>query len=54
MPTPFRSLMNYKEMHEKTAKDKGVYEAFVAATTLTRARGILFGFKSASTKRDKK
>lgn len=39
-------LKNYKSMHEKTAKDKGCYEEFMAAPTLTQARGILWGFKS--------
>ena len=41
--SPFRSLANYKAMHAKTAKEKGVYAEFVEAQTLTRARRILFG-----------
>jgi hypothetical protein len=40
---PFRDLKNYKQMHEKTARDKGVLEAFCAAKTLTQARRVLFG-----------
>ena len=39
----FRSLPNYKAMHAQTAKDKGKYEEFMAATTLTRAKRILWG-----------
>jgi hypothetical protein len=38
-----RSLSNYKALHEATAKERGCREAFMAATTLTRARKILFG-----------
>lgn len=40
-----RSLDGYKNMHEKTAKDKDVYQEFMNATTLTKARKILFGIK---------
>lgn len=38
-----RSLANYKATHEATAKERGCLEAFMAASTLTRARRILFG-----------
>lgn len=41
-----RSLENYKTMHEKTAKDREVYERFMSASTLTAARKILFGVKT--------
>lgn len=41
-----RLLENYKDMHKQTAKDKGVYEEFMSAFTLTKARKILFGVKS--------
>lgn len=41
-----RSLDNYKEMHKDTARDKGVSDAFQKATTLTKARSILFGVKA--------
>lgn len=40
-----RSLENYKLQHAETAKRKGVYEMFMSAPTLTRARAILFGTK---------
>lgn len=40
---PFRDLKNYKKMHEATARKKGVFDAFMAARTLTAARSILFG-----------
>jgi hypothetical protein len=40
---PFRSLSNYKEQHEKTAKERKVGDAFKAARTLTEAKKILFG-----------
>jgi hypothetical protein len=43
--SPFRSLKNYKEMHRKTADQKGVSKEFQAAATLTAARRILFGVK---------
>ena len=36
------SLVNYKRLHEKRAKEMGVYEKFMAAPTLTRARLIVF------------
>lgn len=39
---PFRSLTNYKEMHQERAKDMGVLREFLAASTLTRARKIVF------------
>lgn len=41
-----RSLKNYQAMHAKTAQDKGVYNEFMAANTLTKARKILWGTKS--------
>jgi len=47
-----RSLNNYKAQHAKNAKAKGVYAEFMATTTLTRARKILFGVKSGA-KEDK-
>lgn len=34
---------NYKAMHSKTAEKKGVLREFLAATTLTQMRRILFG-----------
>jgi hypothetical protein len=40
---PFRSLTNYKALHGKRAKEMGVYAEFMAATTLTQARRIVFG-----------
>jgi len=43
---PFRSLTNYKGMHYKTAKSKGVLTEFEKAGTLTQARKILFGYKT--------
>lgn len=43
-----RSLKNYKAMHAKTAESKKVHTEFMAATTLTRARAILWGTKSKS------
>lgn len=49
----FRLLENYKKQHEETAKSKNVYDRFMSARTLTRARGILFGFKSKYAIRDK-
>ena len=39
----FRSLSNYKQMHQETAKKKGVLTEFNNAKTLTQARIILFG-----------
>lgn len=41
-------LANYKKMHEKKAKADGCYAEFMASTTLTRARRILWGHKSKS------
>jgi len=41
--SPFRSLKNYKEIHAKTAREKGVYVEFMSALTLTSARRLLFG-----------
>ncbi len=41
-----RSLESYKEMHEKTAKEKGVHEQFMRCKTLTQARKVLFGEKT--------
>jgi hypothetical protein len=35
----------YKTLHAETAKSKGVYEAFMAAMTLTQAKKILRGEK---------
>lgn len=49
----FRSLENYKSIHQKTAKNKGVLGEFNAAKTLTRAKKILFGVSNAN-KRKKK
>jgi hypothetical protein len=40
---PFRSLKNYKAIHQGRAEKKGVGEQFQTAETLTRARRILFG-----------
>ena len=40
---PFRSLKNYKEMYRSYAKELGVLADFESASTLTRARRILFG-----------
>jgi len=40
---PFRSLTNYKALHERRAKEKGVYAEFMSATTLTQARKLVFG-----------
>ena len=40
---PFRSLKNYKELHGKLAREKGVYAEFMGCETLTRARRVLFG-----------
>jgi hypothetical protein len=34
---------NYKEMHKGTADKKGVLKEFLAATTITQMRKILFG-----------
>jgi hypothetical protein len=42
----FRSLENYKKMHESTAKQKGVSKELQNAGTLTQARKIVFGVKS--------
>lgn len=39
---PFRSLVNYKDMHRKRAEKMGVLKEFEAAPTLTRARRIVF------------
>lgn len=44
----FRSLPNYKKMHEKTASNKGIAKEFQEAKTLTEARKILFGEKKGS------
>lgn len=41
-----RSLEGYKDMHKETAKERGVYNEFMAAHTLTRARVILWGKKT--------
>lgn len=38
-----RSLKNYKATHSELARQKGVYEQFMGASTLTRARRVLFG-----------
>jgi hypothetical protein len=43
--SPFRSLVNYKEIHKKTAETKGVNNEFMASKTLTSARKILAGLK---------
>jgi len=51
--SPFRRLENYKAQHSKTAETKGIYEKFMSARTLTRARGILFGFKSKNGMRER-
>jgi hypothetical protein len=40
-----RSLKNYKAMHYATARDKGVFEEFRTARTITEAKKILFGVK---------
>jgi hypothetical protein len=40
-----RSLTNYKDMHEKTAKSKGCWEQLKKCNTLTEARKIVFGVK---------
>lgn len=45
-----RSLSNYKDMHVELAKQKGVLRDFMEASTLTRARKILFGYKRKNTK----
>lgn len=45
-----RSLSNYKSMHESLAKQKGVLRDFMEASTLTRAKKILFGYKRKNTK----
>lgn len=37
-----QALINYKKMHENRAKEMGVYKQFMEATTLTRARRIVF------------
>ena len=50
---PFRSLENYKKMHNGTAKSKSVLEDFNSARTLTEARKILFGVKKKQTKAKK-
>jgi len=42
-PIIFRNLENYKAMHTKTAKSKGLTSQLLEAKTLTRARAILFG-----------
>jgi len=42
----FRSLENYKKMHEETAKTKECFDEFMACPTLTKARKVLFGDKS--------
>lgn len=34
---------NYRQMHKGTAEKKGVLKEFMAATTLTQMRKILFG-----------
>jgi len=39
---PFGSLKNYKEVHQKRAKEMKVLEEFLAADTLTQARRIVF------------
>lgn len=39
----FRTLSGYKEQQTEVAKDKGVYEKFMEAKTLTQARKILYG-----------
>lgn len=41
-----RNLESYKSQHRQTARDKGCYDEFMAAPTLTRARRILFGVKT--------
>lgn len=41
--SPFRSLTNYKSLHQKLAKTKKVEAEFMSARTLTQARRILFG-----------
>jgi len=45
-----RSLDNYKNMHAKLAKEKGVSVEFQACKTLTQARKVLFGFKKGNKK----
>lgn len=45
-----RSLDNYKDMHAKTAADKGVTAELRAAKTLTQARKIVFGYKKKNTR----
>lgn len=49
----FRNLDNYKALHAAKAKEKGIHERFMAAKTITRARGIMFGFKSKRGKMDR-
>ena len=45
-----RSLDNYKAMHEKTAKDKGVAHELANAKTLTQAKKIVYGHKKGQTR----
>ena len=40
-----RSLKNYQRMHGETARKRKVYVQFMAATTLTKAKKILWGLK---------
>ena len=40
-----RSLSAYKQIHAKTAENRGVTGAFNKAQTLTAAKKILFGVK---------
>lgn len=40
---------NYKAMHTPTAKDKGVYEKFKNASTITQMKKILWGTKMKNT-----
>lgn len=40
-----RSLDAYKNIHRKTAEDKGVLSEFLSCRTLTRARIVLYGEK---------
>jgi len=47
---PFRLLENYQAAHKDIAIKKKVESEFMKAQTLTRARGILWGFKSKGVK----
>jgi hypothetical protein len=40
---PLRNLKSYKEQQQNLAEEKGCLEAFMAATTMTKAKKILFG-----------